>query len=66
MPNLIEQELKALVDHHGLTHVVHTLAAVCTERAEHLRTNCPDMPATANVWDANGKTLTETARLLWL
>jgi hypothetical protein len=63
MPNLIEEELEALIDRHGLTHVVNTLAVVCIEKAEHLRTNWQD-GVTAKAWDADGKTLTQAARLI--
>jgi hypothetical protein len=59
----IETELEALIDRHGLTHVVNTLAVLCTEKAEHLRTNWQDS-VTAKAWDADGKTLDKAARLI--
>jgi hypothetical protein len=48
MPNILE-ELEALIDQHGLTHVVNTLSVVCLEKAEHLSANWQD-ETTAKAW----------------
>ena len=59
VPDLLET-LEELIDKHGLTHVVNTLAVVCLEKAEHLRANWQDS-TTARVWETDGKTLTKAA-----
>lgn len=59
----IETTLEALIDRHGLTHVVNTLAVICTEKAEHLRHNWQDS-TTAKAWDADGRTLDKAARAI--
>ncbi len=57
----IETELEALIDRHGLTHVVNTLSVICAEKAEHLRSNWQDKAA-AKVWSADSNILDDAAR----
>ncbi len=57
----ITEDLEAMVDKHGLTHVLVGLACVCFEKGEHLRVNWQDK-ATAKVWDADGKIIENAAR----
>lgn len=49
MNNDITEDLEAMIDKHGLTHVLTGLACVCREKAEHLRSNWQDA-ASARVW----------------
>jgi hypothetical protein len=56
-----EKALKALIDRHGLTHIVNTLAVLCMGKADHLRSNWQDK-ITAKAWDADGRTLDKAAR----
>lgn len=56
-------ELEAMIDRHGLTHVVTGLSLICSEKAAHLRANWQDN-ATAKVWDADSKTLDKAARAI--
>jgi len=46
----ITQTLEALVDKHGLLHVLTGLECICGEKAEHVRTNWQDEPL-AKLWD---------------
>lgn len=57
----IEHALEDLIDRHGLTHVVNTLAVICAEKAEHLRHNWQDT-ISAKAWDADFRTLDKAAR----
>jgi hypothetical protein len=57
----LETALEALIDRHGLTHVVNTLAVLCTEKAEHIRANWQDR-ITAKAWETDGRTLDKAAR----
>lgn len=59
----LEGELEALIDKHGLTLIVSTLAVVCTEKAEHLRSNWQDN-ISAKAWDADFRTLDKAARTI--
>lgn len=61
--NNLETELEALIDRHGLTHVVNTLAVICLDKAEHIRSNWQD-ECTADAWEADGVTLDKAARLV--
>lgn len=58
----IENLLEALVDKHGLLHVLTALENICNDKAEHLAVNWQDVD-TAKVWcraaDAINKSLTE-------
>jgi hypothetical protein len=44
------ETLEALIDRHGLLHIVTALDLICTEKADHLRTNWQDRAA-AKAWD---------------
>jgi len=59
----ITDELEAMIDRHGLTHVVTGLSLICSEKAEHIRCNWQDH-GTAKVWDADAKTLEKAARAI--
>jgi hypothetical protein len=59
----LEPELEALVDKHGLTHIVSTLSAICGEKADHIRTNWQDR-TTAKAWDADARMLDKAARAI--
>jgi hypothetical protein len=59
----ITTQLEALIDAHGLTHVVTGLSLICSEKAEHLRANWQDN-TTAKAWDADAKTLEKASRLI--
>jgi hypothetical protein len=49
--------LEGMIDKHGLYDVLDMLAEVCTEKAEHIRTNWQDKKL-ASVWDQAGRALT--------
>lgn len=55
--------LEALVDRHGLTHILTGLSLICGEKAEHIRENWQDR-TTAKAWDADSRTLDKAARLV--
>ncbi len=44
-------ELEALIDKHGLTHVLTALECICGEKAEHIRINWQDNKLAAK-WSA--------------
>lgn len=46
----VTEVLEALIDKHGLLHVVCGLDLICGEKAEHIRANWAD-PALAKQWD---------------
>jgi hypothetical protein len=46
----VTETLEALIDKHGLLHVVTALDLICTEKADHIRTNWQDR-ALAKDWD---------------
>ena len=43
--------LEAWIDKHGLSEVVATIADLCDEKAQHIRTNWQD-EQTASVWES--------------
>jgi hypothetical protein len=47
-------DLEAMIDKHGLVHVLTGLACVCREKADHLRTNWQDKTS-ARQWDRDAK-----------
>jgi hypothetical protein len=57
----ITEDLEAMVDKHGLTHVLVGLSLVCSEKAEHIRINWQDK-ALAKDWDADAKTIDKALR----
>jgi hypothetical protein len=48
--NNATETLEALIDRHGLLHVVTGLEMICSEKAEHIRANWQDK-VTARPWD---------------
>ena len=46
--------LEAMIDAHGLQHILTGLECVCQEKAEHIRCNWQDNK-TARVWDTAAK-----------
>jgi hypothetical protein len=59
----ITADLEAMIDAHGLTHVLVGLSLVCFEKAEHLRGIWQDK-TTAKAWDEDGRTIERAARLI--
>jgi hypothetical protein len=59
----VTEQLEALIDAHGLTHIVTGLVLVCSEKAEHIRHNWQDR-TTAKAWDADARTLEKAARMI--
>ncbi len=57
----ITETLEAMIDKHGLCHVLIGLSCVCGEKAEHLRVNWQDSKS-ARLWDADSKKLETLAR----
>ena len=52
----LENQLKALIDEHGLHAVIGSLVIVCNQKASHLESNWQDR-ATARVWTNAAKVL---------
>jgi hypothetical protein len=50
------EALEGMLDRHGLYGVTDMLAAICAEKAEHVRSNWQD-DGTARVWDRRAKRL---------
>lgn len=61
MSDDITTTLEAMIDRHGLTHVVVGLSLICSDKAEHIRLNWQDR-TTAKMWDADARTLDRAAR----
>lgn len=61
--NSLNDTLESLIDTHGLTHVLNAIAVVCSEKAEHLRTNWQDSAA-AKDWDADAAKIEKTAYVI--
>lgn len=59
----ITAELEAMIDKHGLLHVVTGLELICREKAEHIRVNWQDH-AMARTWDIAARHLDRTAHRL--
>lgn len=58
MSNDIETILEQLINRHGLTHVVNTIAVICIKKAAHLREHWQD-DTSAQVWEMDAATLTK-------
>jgi hypothetical protein len=52
----VTEALEALIDQHGLLHVVTGLELVCGEKADHLRSNWQDRDG-AKLWERDARTL---------
>lgn len=59
----VQDSLEELVDGLGLCDTLHLLAQVCSEKADHLRSNWQDENA-AKVWDSAGATLKNVTQRL--
>lgn len=59
----ITETLEAMIDKHGLLHVVTGLELICREKADHIRTNWQDKQ-TARVWDIAARHLDHAAHRL--
>lgn len=57
----ITEALEAMIDRHGLLHVITGLGLVCGEKAEHIRQNWQDS-STAKAWDGEANRLLALAR----
>jgi len=57
----VTAELEAMIDAHGLTHVLTGLSLVCAEKAEHIRANWQDR-ITAKPWDKASNEIEQLAR----
>jgi hypothetical protein len=57
----VTEEIEALIDKHGLLHVLTAIECVCGEKAEHIRTNWQDH-ITAKPWEAASKIAGVAAR----
>lgn len=57
----VEDAVEALIDKASLRQVLDSIAYVCWEKAEHIRSNWQDEPL-ARDWDAAGKVVDTTAR----
>lgn len=51
-----EHELESWIDAHGLVYVTTLLETICSEKAEHLRSNWQDANS-AKSWDRDSKKL---------
>ena len=59
--NNVTETLEALIDKHGLLHVLTGLELVCGEKAEHIRHNWQDK-LTARHWDQASRVCGRAAR----
>ena len=57
----LADQLESLVDKHNLATVLDALGQVCSEKAEHLRSNWQD-DATAYCWDMAAACMLNTAQ----
>jgi len=57
---MLENQLEALIDTHGLATVLGAIAGVCWEKGDHLRSNWQD-PRAARVWDRMGRKVSTAA-----
>lgn len=55
MPTLAQQ-LEALIDRHGMANVIHNMAFVADEKAQHLRVNWQDN-VSARSWESVSRKL---------
>ena len=56
----VTEILEVMIDRHGLLHVLTGLELVCSEKAEHIRTNWQDK-TTASAWDVMSRKLYKLA-----
>ena len=57
----ITEELEAMIDKHGLLHIVTGLSLICDEKAIHIQTNWQDK-SLAKEWGKAATLLDKTAR----
>lgn len=53
-------QIEGMVDRHGLSDVLEGIMEICSEKADHLRSNWQD-ESTARVWDAMAKIVRTSA-----
>jgi hypothetical protein len=61
MAHDITEDLEAMIDKHGLLHVITALELVCCEKAAHLRSN-GQVQSTAWDWSKAGNFIYDLAR----
>ncbi len=61
VPGSIEEQIEALIDKHGLLHVLTTIELLCAEKAEHIQVNWQDR-MTARAWDNASKRISKLLR----
>jgi hypothetical protein len=57
----VTEQLEALIDRHGLQHILTGLEIVCGEKAEHICHDWQDA-STAKAWDAAARKIGRLAR----
>lgn len=57
----ITEDLEAMIDRHGLLHVITALTCVCGEKADHIRANWQDRNS-ALVWQRASNLIDTVAR----
>lgn len=57
----ITRDLEAMIDRHGLLHVITALECICFEKEEHIITNWQDA-RTAKPWGVAARKLTALGR----
>jgi hypothetical protein len=56
----VTERLEAMIDKHGLAHVLVGLVCVCDEKAEHLRVNWQDSKS-ARCWESDARKIEKIA-----
>lgn len=56
-----EVKLEQMIDKLGLSYTLDVIAAICSEKAEHIRVHCQDV-VTAKTWLHDAKLLCKAAR----
>lgn len=51
-----KNEIEQMIDRHGLPSILGALSAICSDKAEHIRTNWQD-ENTAKLWDSANRDL---------
>ena len=52
----LDAVLESLIDQYDLARIIESLARVCFEKGEHIRSNWQDEPL-AEAWESDGQTL---------
>ena len=61
MQQNITEDLEAMIDQHGLLHILTGLDLVCSEKAEHIRVNWQDKKL-ARQWDRHANAIYTASR----